>query len=338
MLKKIDLKKALPVAILLLAAIVVPAVGGLGLSTLSILITVLLYMYWSSAWNILGGYAGLFSLGNGIYIGLGAYITGCLYVYAGISPYFGIPIAAVLTGLFSLLIGYPTFRLQSIFYSLATFALVNTFKVIFTNFKTILGVNVGGSDGFKFAAANDPANMQFASKLPYYYIILGLFVLITAVSYIITKSKWGYQFRAISANSGAASSLGINVLRSKMRAQFLSAFFTAVGGGFYCMFMNYIDPASVFGSSMSCNIMIMCVVGGANTLWGPAVGAALLYTVNRVVTIYAPSSMSGLADLVFGLILMACVLVMPGGLMTLLEKLRERRTARRSAPERSVRS
>lgn len=325
MLKNISLKKVLPPAILLLAALVIPLVFDLGLSVVSIMITVLLYMYWSSAWNILGGYTGLFSLGNGIYIGLGAYITGCLYVYAGITPYIGIPIAALLTGLFSIMIGYPTFRLQSIFYSLATVALLNVIKVLFTNFKVILGINFGGSDGFKFAAGHDPANMQFSNKLPYYYIILGLFVIILLVSHLITRSKWGYQFRAISANRDAAASLGINVLSAKMRAQFISAFFTAVGGGFYCMFMSYIDPNSIFSSSMSCNIMIMCIVGGANTLWGPAIGAALLYTINRLVTIYAPSSMSGLADLVFGVILMVCVLVMPGGLMTLLEKYKAKR-------------
>ncbi len=333
MMKNLNLKKVLPPAILLLAAIVVPLVFNLGLATLSILITVMLYMYWSSAWNILGGYTGLFSLGNGIYIGLGAYITGCLYVYLGVTPYIGVMIAAVVTGLFSMLIGYPTFRLQNIFYSLATVALVNVIKVVFTNFKTIFGVYTGGSDGFKFAAAHDPANMQFSTKLPYYYIILGLLVVIMLVSYLITRSKWGFQFRAISANKDAAASLGINVVGSKLRAQFISAFFTAIGGGFYCMFMSYIDPSSVFGSSMSCNIMIMCIVGGANTLWGPPIGAALLYTVNRLVTIYAPSSMSGLADMVFGLILMACVLVMPGGLMALIEKQKVKRAIKKAHSE-----
>ena len=114
-MKQIINKKMLPAAALLLIAIVVPPVFGLTLSTLSILTMALLYMYWSSAWNIMGGYTGLFALGNGMYIGLGAYITGCLYVFAGITPYIGILIGAVITGLVAMLIGFPTFRLQSIF-------------------------------------------------------------------------------------------------------------------------------------------------------------------------------------------------------------------------------
>ena len=331
-MKKNKLGYYVLLAALLLVALLLPAVN-LGVSTLSILVTVYLYMYWSSSWNILGGYAGLFSLGNGIYIGLGAYITACLYVYAGVTPYIGMLIAGVATGLFSLLIGYPTFRLQNIYYSLATCALVNAARMLFTNNKVILGVRTEGSDGFKIPVVNDPANMQFASKVPYYYIILGLLVVVLVVSFLITRSKLGYQFRAISSNMNAASSLGIDVIHAKLKAQFLSAFFTAIGGGFYFIFMRYIDPSSIFSSSMSCNIMIMCVIGGANTLWGPVIGAALLYTVNRVVTIYAPSSMSGFADLVFGLILITCVLVMPGGLMTFVNRIKEKRAAKGSRPQ-----
>lgn len=312
-------------ACVLIAAVLLPLVLDIGLSNMSILITVLLYMYWSSAWNIMGGYTGLFSLGNGIYIGLGAYITGCLYVYAGISPFVGIIIAGLATALFAIIIGYPTFRLQSIFYSLATCALLNVFRIVFMNFKTILGVKTGGSDGFKFASVNDPANMQFTSKLPYYYIILTLLVIVVLVSYFISHSKRGYYFRAISANAEAASSLGVNVVQLKMQAQFISAFFSAVGGGFYCMFINYVDPSKMFGSDLSINIMIMCVVGGANTLWGPVIGAGILYTLNRIVTMYAPASLNGLATLIFGVILMLSVNFLPGGLLPFISEFREKR-------------
>lgn len=329
MLKDIKKKNLIICGVILLIAILIPVVFNVGLSNMSILISVLLYMYWASSWNIMGGYTGLFSLGNGMYIGVGAYITGCLYVYAHISPFIGVIIAGLLTGLFSIIIGYPTFRLQSIFYSLATCALLNAMKIIFMNFKSIFGITTGGSDGFKFASTNDPINMQFASKLPYYYIILALLVIVLLVSYYISHSKRGYYFRAISANADAASSLGVNVMSLKIQAQFISAFFSAVGGGFYCMFINYVDPSKMFGSDLSINIMIMCVVGGANTLWGPVIGAGLLYTVNRVVTMYAPSSLTGLATLIFGVILMVCVYFLPGGLLPFIAEQREKNAAKR---------
>ena len=318
--------------IILLLLIVLPAVLNLGVSTMSILITVLLYMYYASAWNIMGGYTGLFSLGSGLYVGLGAYITACLYVYAGITPWIGIIIAAIVTGLFSMLLGYPTFKLQALYYSLATFALLQVALNIFKNYKTIAGIKLGAAEGFKIPTADSPINMQFTSKLPYYYIILGLLVIILLVSYYISHNKDGFYFRAISANMDAASSLGVNVLGMKLRAQFISAFFLAVGGGFYCMFMNYIDPSKLFGNDLSINIMIMCVVGGANTLWGPVIGAGLRYTVNRIVTIYA-SSVSGLANVVFGAILILVVLFMPGGLLPYLKSHREEQAAAKRKAE-----
>lgn len=331
-LSKGQKSRLLALAVIFVLLLVAPAVLDLGVSTMSILITVLLYMYYASAWNIMGGYTGLFSLGSGIYIGLGAYITACLYCELGISPWAGIIIAGVVTGLFSMLIGYPTFKLQNIYYSFATFAILLAMLTVFKNFKTIGGLKLGGAEGYKIPTGYSPMNMQFTSKLPYYYIILALLVIILLASYLISHSRYGYYFRAISANKDAASSLGVNVIGMKLRAQFISAFFFAVGGGFYCMFMNYIDPSKLFGNDLSINIMVMCVVGGANTLWGPVVGAGLMYTVNRVVTIYA-ASISGLANIVFGVVLMLVVLFMPGGLLPFFKDYREKRAAARRKVE-----
>ena len=159
--------------VVLLALIVIPLVANISISNMSILVSVLLYMYWASAWNILGGYAGLFSLGNGIYIGIGAYVTACLYSYAGITPWIGIILSGIITGLFSIILSYPTFRLQSIYYSFATFALLNVMLTFFKNFSNLGSIDLGGAEGFRISASgNDPANMVFTSKLPYYYIIL----------------------------------------------------------------------------------------------------------------------------------------------------------------------
>lgn len=328
-MKKLNKKNGLIIlGAILLLAIVLPPLLGLSVSNMSILITVVLYMYYASAWNIMGGYTGLFSLGSGIYIGLGAYITGILYKYAGITPYIGIIMAALMVAAFSLVIGYPTFKLQSLYYSLATFALLQVMLTIFRNFKTIFGIRTGAAEGFRLDPGSNPLNMQFTSKLPYYYIILGLLVVIVAVSYYISKNRDGFYFRAISANMDAAASLGVNVMQMKLKAQFISAFFLAVGGGFYCMFMGYIDPSRMYGNDLSINVMIMCVVGGANTLWGPLVGAGLMYTINRLATIYA-AQVSGLANVIFGAILILVVLFMPGGLLPYFGELRERQAAKR---------
>jgi branched-chain amino acid transport system permease protein len=233
-----------------------------------------------------------------------------------------------------MVLGYPTFKLQNIYYSFATFALLQVMLVIFKNFKTFFGLfKLGGAEGLKVSStASDPANMQFLSKEPYYYIILALLVLVLLVSYYISHSKRGFYFRAISANMEAASSLGVNVMNLKLQAQFLTAFFSAVGGGFYCMFLGYVDPSKMFGSDLSINVMLFCVVGGANTLWGPVLGAGLMYTINRIVTIYA-ASVPGLANIIFGAVLMLVIFFMPGGLIPWFQEMREKRAAAKRAAE-----
>ena len=115
LISKFGLRKCIIFGIILLLLIFLPVVLDLSLSTMTIIVMVLLYMYWASSWNIMGGYTGLSSLGNGIYVGLGAYITACLYVYAGITPYMGIVLAGLITGLISIAIAFPAFRLQSVF-------------------------------------------------------------------------------------------------------------------------------------------------------------------------------------------------------------------------------
>ncbi len=335
MLKNLSKKQktqGLVCLIALLALIIIPPIANLSPSTWSILITVVLYMYYASSWNIMGGYTGLFSLGNGIYIGLGAYVTACLYLYLGISPWLGLPIAGISVGLFSLLLGYPTFKLQNIYYSFATFALLQIMLVIFKNFKSFFGLfKLGGAEGLKISSTSaDPLNMQFLDKLPYYYIILGLLVVVLLVSYYISQSKRGFYFRAISANMEAASSLGVSVMNMKLQAQFLTAFFSAIGGGFYCMFLDYIDPSKLFGTDLSINVMIFCVIGGANTLWGPVLGAGLMYTISRLTTQYA-ASVPGLANIIFGVVLMLVIFFMPGGLLPWFADYREKRAAAKHA-------
>jgi len=309
-----NMKKTISLVVLFVLAVVLPAVIDMGF-LMTALVQMVLYMYWACAWNIMGGYAGLFSLGNGIYIGVGAYTTGILYVSYGVNPWIGIIIGGIIAGLLSLIIGYPTFRIKGLYYSLATFALLAVMKVIFQNTKIMFGIPMGGSDGYKIPRLDVPAEMQFANNLAYYYITLALLVIILFVSYSISKSKTGYYFRAINANDMAASSLGVNVIALKLKAKFITALFTGIGGGVFTMLLRYIDPGSVFGVDMSINIMIMAVTGGSGTLWGPVLGAGLLRVMNQIFVSVLGSRFVGIPTVVFGVMLMLVVCLIPGGIL-----------------------
>ena len=293
--------------------IAIPAIFDLGY-LLQSAIVVFLYMYWACCWNIMGGYAGLFSLGNGIYLGIGGYTSAVLWVNCGVSPWIGMLIGGLVAGIISMIMGYPTFKLKGIYYSLATFALLSVVKIIFTSNKYIFGVQTFGSDGYKIPVEVGIANMQFKDKIWYYYIVLALVVVVMVVSALISKSQMGYYFRAIKANQGSAASLGVNVVKLKLQAQFITAFLTGVGGAVYAQIMQYLGPSTLFGTDLSITILILAIVGGSGTLWGPVVGAAILMPLNQFFRT-ALSEYSGLATIIYGLTLAVVMFFAPGGIL-----------------------
>ncbi len=310
---------------LLLVLLIVPAAVDLGY-LLQSAIVIFLYMYWACCWNIMGGFAGLFSMGNGIYIGLGAYTSAILWVELGLTPWLGMLAGGLVAGLVSLIIGYPTFKLKGIYYSLATFALLSVFKIIFTSNKYILGIHTYGSDGYKIPVKVGFWNMQFSSKLSYYYIVIALVVIAVVVSLVISRSQMGYYFRAIKANQSSAASLGVNVVKLKLEAQFITAFLTGIGGAFYAQLMQYLGPTTIFGTDLSVTILILVIVGGSGTLWGPVVGAAILMPLNQFFRT-ALANYSGLATVIYGVTLALMVFFAPGGILGVINNYRSKRKA-----------
>lgn len=317
-------KRFIPIGVLLIVGLLVPLVFKTSFYMQSA-IYVVLYMYWASAWNILGGYSGLFALGNGLYIGVGAYVVAVLFYHCGISPWIGMIIAGVVCGLLSILVGYPVFRLKGMYYALATIALMSVFEVVFNNQTNVLGVYTGGPNGLRFPMTGSAWDMQFSSKNGYYYVVLALLIIIMLVSDRITHSKMGYYFRSIRANPDAAASLGVNVLRYKLTAHFISAFFTGIGGAVYVTTFMYVAAKTVFGMPLSFSMVLFTIIGGANTLWGPVIGALIMVPIEQALRIAAGSEMAALSTLVYGLALCLAMLFMPDGILGQIKKVAAKR-------------
>jgi branched-chain amino acid transport system permease protein len=164
-------------------------------------------------------------------------------------------------------------------------------------------------------------DIQFMDKRAYYLIILVLLIIVTLVSWKIKNSKTGYYLAAINTNQNAASSLGVNVQRFKLKAMFISAFLTAIGGGFYASLIQFIDPERLLGYTLSVEIMTLAVVGGRGTLFGPIVGAFIMVPISEFLRSYLGTSLSGISNIMYGLILMSIVFFMPGGLATMFKKI-----------------
>jgi branched-chain amino acid transport system permease protein len=278
---------------------------------LDILIQVLMWAALSSAYNISGGYAGQFSLGHSAFIGIGAYTSTIFFWKLGLSPWVGMLIGALLSGLAALLLGGVVFRLRGPFLGLATLAFGEVVQIIAINWRSL----TKGAEGIGIPFKPAFANFVFVDKLTYYYIALGLWAGIALITWRIARSRIGYHLLAVRENQEAARALGINPTVVKIFALVLSAVLTALGGTFYAQYILYIDPSSLISFDVAIQFPLIAVVGGVGTIMGPLVGAAIMIPTALFLRSSLSGAMSGLDQAFFGLILLLVVLFLPQGLV-----------------------
>jgi branched-chain amino acid transport system permease protein len=290
----------------------------------NILVLTLMYAALSQSWNILSGYCGQISLGHALYFGLGAYTTALLFTKFGVLPWFGMLAGGALSGAIALALGYPCFRLRGHYFVIATIVIAETAYLLVLNWEW-----AGAALGIDMPVRQDSwLTLQFArSKLPYFYFALVLAAVTWLVTWALEDSKWGYWWRAVKDNPEAAESLGVVVFHSKMAAAAVSAFFTAIGGAFYAQFVSYIDPDSVMSFHFSLLMALPAVLGGIGTLWGPALGAAILIPLTELTRSYMGGSGKGVDLIVYGTLIMIIALARPEGLVGLF-RTRRREPAR----------
>jgi branched-chain amino acid transport system permease protein len=302
------MKKFLPPIILAILC----AVPFIGLSTyvMHILILVLMWAIIGMAWNILGGYTGQVSFGHAAFFGMGAYTAGLLYHHLGISAWWGLPVCVIVLMVLSLIIGYICLRLRGAYFALATLALGEICRVTTENLVNFTQGNLGILI----------KERTWVEKTWYFYVIL----LITAGTYILIKiimeSKLGYYFVAIREDQDAAESLGINTTFYKTISLCLSGVLTGIAGAFYMNYMGYIDPGVVFPLyDISIVTVMVVMVGGAATYWGPIVGALIMVFLAE--EIRSLPYIGAAHQTIFGVILICIIMFLPNGIVGDFRKL-----------------
>jgi branched-chain amino acid transport system permease protein len=285
----------------------------------NILVLTLMYAALSQSWNILGGYCGQISLGHALYFGLGAYTTALLFSKLGVLPWFGMAAGGIIAALIALALGYPCFRLRGHYFAIATIVIAEIGYLLFLNWDF-----AGAATGIDIPIRRDSwLTFQFTrGKLPYIYFALVLACITWLVTFLLENSKWGYWWRAVKDNPEAAESLGVVVFHSKMAAAAVSAFFTAVGGSFYAQFVSYIDPDSVMSFRFSLLMALPAVLGGIGTLWGPALGAAILIPLTELTRSYIGGTGRGIDLIVYGTLVVVVALARPEGMLGLFTRRR----------------
>src|ERR1700712_2659767 len=276
---------------------------------------VLLAAISASAWNLLGGYAGQVSVGHAFSFGAGAYASLAVYTELGWPPIAGAPIGVVVSMAISALIGTPTFRLRGHYFSMATIAAAELFRILVANW-LLVGAAVGLMGP---PVPRTVWDLSFISPIPYHYLFLTVLVVLLGLTWQMQRSKMGYSLAAVRGGDRAARSLGVPVLRYKLYALLLSAGFTSIAGSLYAVMVGFIDPDSALGILISVKLLIIAALGGAGTLFGPLVGAMILIPLEETTNALFGGGGTGVTFIIYGAIILLVARFQPRGVAAIWE-------------------
>ncbi len=295
------MKRAVPLVVL--GLLVLLPLLGLNTYLMHIIILSVMWTMLGMAWNLLGGFCGQVSFGHAAFFGMGAYSAGLLVHHFKISPWLGFPLSVPLVVVIALGMGFIVLKLRGAYFVLATLALGEILRITAENLTGLTNGTLGVM-----------VTRTWVGKTQYYYIILGLAAATYALIRLMIRSRWGYYFVAIREDQDAAESLGINTTLYKTIALSVSAVITGLAGAFYTNYMGYIDPQVVFSlGDISIATIMVVMVGGVATFWGPAVGAGIMVILAEVIR--SLPRVGTAYQTVFGILLIVIIIYLPNGLV-----------------------
>lgn len=309
---------------------------------LHIFILIFLNVSLGLAWNIIGGYAGQYSIGHAVFYGVGAYSVFILMSKYQISPWLGLLAGVGLAILVALLIGIICFRLRGPYFVLASISVGEIFHIAAMNLQDL-------TNGGQGILINDLAPIKigdwlvtdFSTKVPFYYLALVLALICLSINYRVVRSKMGYYLQAIREDQDAAESLGISLPKYKNLALVLSAVLTSLAGGLSAMYVGFIDPPTVLSIDLSISIVLICIIGGIGTLLGPVVGAIIIVSLSEILRsnlipqwlfqsglVSVDSTVGSFLNeqiahahvLIYGILVVVVILFMPQGIVGFIKK------------------
>ena len=292
-----------------------------------IIVMTLMAAVMASGWNIIGGYAGYTSLGHAAFFGLGAYLVAWTNNHFGWHPFISSWFLGLVVVAVALIMGWISLRTQGSAFVVVTISIVFIFRLLALNLDKI----TNGARGMTQARPGW-GGVQWSPemiKIPFLYIMLVLLCLTIFASWWIRHSKFGLGLIAIREDEGKAESVGIDTMLYKVLAFGISAYFVGVAGGIYSYFFTYIDPTFVFDIFTSVTMVLIAILGGRGTLWGPVLGAFIMQPLANWVVGQFGGTQIHLT--VFGGILLLVMLFMPQGILPAFTDFLGRRAKARAA-------
>jgi branched-chain amino acid transport system permease protein len=291
-------KRSLPVFAALAVALLILAplrLNGYGMDLLYVTVLSIGLAY---GWNIISGYAGYFSFGQIAFFGVGSYATALLVADLG---WYWMPAAlagGVLACALAIPLGYVMLRLRGPFFAMGMFGMAQMVRVLVT------AIPATGSGAGLFLPPG-------SSITAVYYWTLAIALGAIALTLWIDRSAFGLRLQALREDEQVAATLGVDTTRAKITAFGLSALIPGLLGGGYALFLTYIEPDAVFSSRLDLQSIVMTILGGLGTVWGPLVGGLVMSQISEALWARFPE----IYLMIFGGLLVALLLALPRGIV-----------------------
>jgi branched-chain amino acid transport system permease protein len=270
----------------------------------------LIFALFAMAYDIVLGYSGMLSFGHAAFFGLGAYGTGIMLVHVKAPLFVAILVGVILSFIAAWPMGYLSIRRRGIYFAMVTLAFAQMFYFIAFKWTTL----TGGDDGLQRIPRPPVGPIMLESELALYYFILIFVSASMLVGLRIVNSPFGKALQAMRENENRARSIGFNILRFKLFAFVISAFFSGLAGSFYALLLNYVPLGSMHWAN-SGEVVMMTIVGGMGTLFGPMLGAIAVVLVRDIIGSYTESW-----NLIMGVLFMIAVLSFRRGILGFLKE------------------
>jgi branched-chain amino acid transport system permease protein len=272
--------------------------------------------------NVISGYGGYVSLGQGAFLGIGAYTLAILSTRVDVSVWIWVPLAGVVAGLFAAVLGVVALRTRGPAFVIMTIAFLFLLQIVATNWSSL----TGGTAGLTLPLPMWDIAYQ---NWPFYYSLAALLGLSLVMSWHIRRTKFGMGLVAMREDEDKAATVGVNTPTYKLLGFVASAVFVGMAGAIYGYYLAFVDPIGMFNILLSVQILLSMLLGGRGTLWGPVLGAFLIEPLNE----WSNNNLGGGNSrlLIFGGLMALVVLFLPRGIIPTLKDIIEARRRRGKA-------
>ncbi len=298
-----DTKKILTLIIIVSIGLAIVPFAGVDRYYLRFLTLLFMWIALSGCWNISSGFTGYIDFGPVVYFGIGSYTTAIMMTLYKMPFVISFISGGIIAGIIALIIGAPTLRLKGAYFAIATFAFAESMKQIVLSYDRTFYANFfNGSHGITLPICTN--------YFLFYFLMLLMAVLVVIITFFIENSKFGLALKAINESEVASEMVGIDTTKIKLTAYTISGILIGIIGGIYSYWVTYITPDDVFNVHKTVQMVIMTLLGGMGTLFGPVIGATILSIVSEVLGAEFVEDYM----IIVGVIVVVIILIAPSGI------------------------